>query len=85
MLLLFLKSLEDVVPHFIHTCPYKGTHEALDMDVDKLISQMFPQVIPEGEYKVVIHAHTTSNETIGIITVKGLMKAKNFWQTMQIG
>lgn len=85
MILLGLKSVNSLMTESFKSCPFNGTYGIYDADMDAVVSKMFPQVIPDGEYKIMIRIHSRSNETIWVLYYTGTFRAKDTMKRMLIG
>lgn len=60
---LLLGVLDQMAPGMLHKCPYIGEEGIRNLDFDQVVSRTVPQVLPNGDYRVLFRYHTSKNET----------------------
>lgn len=79
------KAFQKTVPGLMHKCPYFHIEGARNISADKLINSMWPQMLPKGEYKLLLRAYTKSNQTFATVTVVLLLDSVDPLKSMQMG
>lgn len=60
---LLVKSSMKNYPELVHPCPYKGDEGLHNANMDKMVSDLLPQIVPTGEYKIQFRLHLKDNRT----------------------
>lgn len=79
------KALERVSPKTMHACPYTGVEGISNLDIDDIVANKIPQVIPTGDYRFVLRFHTITNNTFLVVTIGGHIDAVNPLEAMAMG
>lgn len=80
-----LRGYMDQMPGFLHKCPYHHQEGFRNISVDKVVNSIYPQIIPKGEYKLLVRGHSKANVTFGVVTMMLLLDSVDPLQSMQIG
>lgn len=82
---LVLKSLFTHYPTFVHKCPYHGWEGVTDLNITKVINSAIPQLVPTGDYRLLLRYHLTDNTTFLAITISGHVDALNILERVEMG
>lgn len=64
-----------VTPKTLHKCPFVGVEGVTAVNIDKIVSNTIPQVVPRGDYRIILRFHTKTNETFFVVTIGGVIDA----------
>lgn len=68
---LIISAMNYFSPKTIHACPYMGEEGVKAVDIDSIVSRVLPQVVPTGDYKILLRYHSKVNKTFMVITLTG--------------
>lgn len=68
---LILMSLKKHVPGLVHKCPYIGLQGLKDVDLPAVLNTAIPQLIPAGDYRLLLRMHLADNRTWMSIIISG--------------
>lgn len=74
------KVVNSHYPGLIHPCPYvpsEGTIGVTNQSPTRVLNGAIPRAIPDGHYKLKVHVHTKTNETIGMVEATGNVTVLN--------
>lgn len=72
----FVKAaVELVTPNTLHKCPFYGIEGVKAVNLDEIVSRAIPQVVPRGDYKIVLRFHSSGNRTFFVVTLGGVIEA----------
>lgn len=80
-----LRGFQKTIPGLLHKCPYHHIEGFRNISVDKTANEMLPQMIPKGEYKIMVRGHTRNNQTIFFVTMIFLVDAVDPLKSMEMG
>lgn len=73
------------MPGMLHRCPYFGEEGFRNISLDKIISTMFQQILPKGEYKILVRLHLKDNRTISNVYLTFLLDATEPLKSFEMG
>lgn len=79
------RVFERITPKTLHACPFHGVEGISRLDIDDIVSNHIPQVIPTGDYRIVIRFHTTENKTFLTVTIGGHIDALKPLEAIPMG
>lgn len=78
-------GLKSMVPQLLNGCPFDGELGAKNVTLGSVASQILPQIIPAGTYKLRLRFHKKDNTTLLEVEGVALIDAKDTMKRMKIG
>lgn len=82
---LILMSLRKHVPGLVHKCPYVGWSGIKDVDLPAVLNTAIPQLIPAGDYRVMLRFHIADNRTFLTAIISGSIDSIHPMDRMGMG
>lgn len=73
----YARGLRKYAPGLIHPCPYIGEEGLKDGDIEAIMGETVPQVIPKGLYQILLRFHLTDNQTFLNVYITCQVDAKD--------
>lgn len=68
-----------------HSCPFIGMVGFTQLNFNALFSRIYPQVIPNGEYRNFLRWHSSTNITYFELMFQGIVEASHVLESFQMG
>lgn len=78
-------AIKSVEPSLVHPCPYSGILGLNARNIDKIVSRSIPQIVPRGDYRIVLRFHTKANRTFINVVLGGVIEAINAIDNISMG
>lgn len=78
-------AIKSVEPSLVHPCPYSGVVGLNARNIDNIVSKAIPQIVPRGDYRIVMRFHTKANKTFITAVLGGVIEAINAIDNIPMG
>lgn len=78
-------AVDQITPRTIHPCPFYKDEGIKAINIDLIVSKLLPQVVPTGDYRILMRYHTKTNDTILTLTLTSHIDAMRPLEAMPMG